>query len=297
MCQWLWHAPFCWRWFNFHLSKLSKTQGGIFMSWSRNRLLTAALLLTILIPCSAFPLSLPLEFPISTAPDVDSTQDKQTTDEPEISIEGESVRYMGELTAEGFSRLKELTSNKKITSLTIKSGGGEISTGIDFGNWVFDNHLDVIVTQGCFSSCANYVFPAGRKKTILPGAVVAWHGSALQQSFQTEEGARKELEKYYQREKKQVSQEQEEKDVKSLLANFTLYKQKQADFYQKIGVDEYVTRVGQEKYGAKGFYYLSVEDMSKFGITNVTAPADYPNMDVTQLRKRIKAPLVYIKLK
>jgi hypothetical protein len=231
------------------------------------------------------------------AGDIAPPQIKETDDTPEIILDNENIRYAGQLTPEGLSQLKALTNNKKITSLTIKSGGGEISTGIDFGNWVFDNQLDVIVDQGCFSSCANYVFPAGRKKTILPSAVVAWHGSALQQSFQTEEGARKEMEKSYKREKKQVSKEQEEKDVKSLMAKFMLYKQKQAAFYQKIGVDEYVTRIGQEEYGAKGFYFLSVEDMERFGIKNVTAPADYPKMDLTQLRKRIKVPLVYIKLK
>jgi hypothetical protein len=239
--------------------------------------------------------------PSSTPPHVAEggkpSQIKEPDDEPTVSIDGETVRYVGQLTSDGLSRLKTLTDQKKITSLTIKSGGGEISIGIDFGNWVFDHQLDVIVDQGCFSSCANYVFPAGRKKTILPGAVVAWHGSALQQSFQTEEGARKELERSYKREKKRVSAEQEEKDVKSLMANFTLYKQKQAAFYQKIRVDEYVTRIGQEEYGAKGFYFLSVEDMERFGIKNVTAPEDYSKMDVTQLRKRIKAPLVYIKLK
>jgi hypothetical protein len=234
---------------------------------------------------------------ISATANIDSYQKTQTTDNPEITIQGETVRYSGELTIEGLSRLKELTSNKKITSLTIKSGGGEISTGIDFGNWVFDNHLDVIVDQGCFSSCANYVFPAGKKKTILPGAVVAWHGDASQKSFQTEAGARKEIERSYRRKKRQVSAEQEEKDLQSFMAYLAAVKEKQATFYQKIGVNEYVTRIGQEKYGARGFYFLSVEDMSKFGITNVTAPADYPKTDVRELKKRIKDPLVYIKVK
>lgn len=129
---------------------------------------------------------------LPVASDIAPPQIKDTEDTPEITVDNENVRYAGQLTPEGLSRLKALTDQKKIKSLTIKSGGGEISIGIDFGDWVFDHQLDVIVEQGCFSSCANYVFPAGRKKTILPGAVVAWHGSALQNSFQTEEGARKE---------------------------------------------------------------------------------------------------------
>jgi hypothetical protein len=268
------------------------------MSRYGNSLVAATLSAFIsFIPCFAFPLSVPIYFAVSIAANVDLSQDKQTADQPEISIDGENVRYLGELTAEGLSRLKQLTSNQKITSLTIKSGGGEISTGIDFGNWVFDNKLEVIVEQGCFSSCANYVFPAGRKKTILPGAVVAWHGSALQNSFQSEDKVRKELEKSYKLEKREVSAEEKERDVKSFMTNLRLLKQKQAEFYQKIGVDEYVTRIGQEKYGAKGAYFLSVEDMGKFGITNVTAPTEYPQTDVRELKKRIKAPLVYIKLK
>lgn len=81
------------------------------------------------------------------------------------------------------------------------------------------------------------------------------------------------------------------------MSELLLLREKQAAFYHRIGVDEYVTRIGQEEYGAKGFYFLSVEDMKRFGITDVTAPDDYPNTDLTELKRRIKVPLVYVKLK
>ena len=207
---------------------------------------------------------------------IDSVLAEGQPDLPTISVVGDNVSYSGQLTPEGFALLRDATAGKQIRSLTIRSGGGEIGAGMDFGFWTFDNKLDVIVSEGCFSSCANYVFPAGERKTILAGAVVAWHGSALQQSFETESSLRKELERSYKREKKTLSKEQEDVDLGKLAANLQTLKVRQAEFFRKIGVDEYVTRIGQEKFGAKGFYFLSVEDMARFGIKNVVAPDDYP---------------------
>ena len=51
---------------------------------------------------------------------------------------------------------------------------------MDFGDWVFENQLNVKVIGRCFSSCANYVFTAAKIKVIENGALVAWYGSAVQ---------------------------------------------------------------------------------------------------------------------
>jgi hypothetical protein len=47
-------------------------------------------------------------------------------------------------------------------------------------------------------------------------------------------------------------------------------------------VDENVTLLGPSP-DAKDFYFISVEDMKRFGITNVKAPAGYAKTDLTQL--------------
>jgi hypothetical protein len=62
-------------------------------------------------------------------------------------------------------------------------------------------------------------------------------------------------------------------------------------------VDEYVTRIGNEVYGLRGFYYLSVEDMARFGIRDVSAPEDYTRMDLAALEKRSGRRISYLKLK
>lgn len=70
--------------------------------------------------------------------------------------------------------------------MVISSGGGEINAGMKMGYWVFDNQIDVVVNGMCMSSCANYIFPAGHRKIINNGSIVAWHGSALQESGMSE---------------------------------------------------------------------------------------------------------------
>ena len=44
------------------------------------------------------------------------------------------------------------------------------------GTWALVVEVDVI----CFSSCADYVFPAGRARVIRADAFVGWHGNERQ---------------------------------------------------------------------------------------------------------------------
>jgi hypothetical protein len=100
-----------------------------------------------------------------------------------VSREGETVRYSGEITKTGFAAVKALTDKRPVRALEIDSMGGEVMTAMDFGDWVHDRHVEVIVDTLCLSSCANYVFPAAPIKTIRPGGLVAWHGSARQRGL------------------------------------------------------------------------------------------------------------------
>ena len=90
------------------------------------------------------------------------------------------VLYRGRLTEKGLEALRSIGNDPGVTTLLIDSTGGEIVLGMEFGDWVIDHELDVVIDRACLSSCANYIFTAGRNKKIMPGAVVAWHGSAKQ---------------------------------------------------------------------------------------------------------------------
>jgi hypothetical protein len=215
---------------------------------------------------------------------------------PQIYLQDQNVKYIGKLTPEGLFQLKKSTKDRWITSLTIASTGGEISIGIDFGTWVFDNNLDVIVEKACMSSCANYIFPAGRRKVILPGAVVAWHGSATHRD-KSEDQLRSVIIGRYKELKRPISEWEINNEVRLYRFYLRDIKEKQEEFYKKIEVDEYVTRIGNVEYGVKGFFFMPVEDMAKFGIHNVMAPKGYENTNVKELKKGMQVPIICIKLK
>lgn len=220
----------------------------------------------------------------------------QASGEAQVQIAGTSAVYRGEMTEEGLAALKKLAQGQAIDTLLVDSAGGEIVVGMDFGYWVIERQLNVVVDGICLSSCANYVFAAGRKKSILHGSVVAWHGSARQPGLldQMHEVAERNV-----KARKLPPGKEAEELVRARQANvdyLTGAIVKQGEFFHRVGVDEYVTRIGNEVHGLPGFYYLSVEDMARFGIRDVAAPEDYARMDLSALQKRTGYQIRYLKL-
>jgi hypothetical protein len=220
--------------------------------------------------------------------------------EPTITIEGATVTYEGPISDENIEQFLNAVKGKQLTTLVISSGGGEINAGMKMGSWVYDNGIDVVVEKMCMSSCANYVFPAGRSKIINKGAIVAWHGSILQESVMSDEDVRKSAKEAYDTLPESMKQTRSlDEWTRSAIEQTRAYKAasttNQSAFFKKIGVDEFICRVGSEKYGVKDFYILSVEDMKRFGVTNVHAPEDYEKTDLTPFLKKGK-PIEFIKL-
>lgn len=160
------------------------------------------------------------------------------------------LTYIGELNAEGLAKLKAADDGAAHT-LRIGSGGGEVGVGMDFGEWVHARKLDVIVVDYCLSSCANYVFPAGRRKSIPPGSVVAWHGSAHQRDLP-----------------QQIASLPVDRQA-IYRENLARMRAKEDAFFQRIGVSECIARIGIERLGTRGLYTMSVHDMRRFGIDNI----------------------------
>ena len=209
---------------------------------------------------------------------------------------GDTVVYRGRLTDNGLDALRNVGNEPAIRTLLIDSTGGDFVTGMDFGNWVVDRALDVTVDLICLSSCANYIFPAAGKKKILPGAVVAWNGSAKQAGLldRLDQTAEAEIAT------RALTPGQRRAAVKlahqANLEYLTRTIREQDEFFYGIGVDEYVTRIGNDKYGVRGFFYLSVADMAEFGIENVSAAEDYAAMDPEALAKRVGLPVTLVRI-
>ena len=218
----------------------------------------------------------------------------QLADGVTVTREGARVRYVGELTEEGFAALRQVSDRQPVHTLLITSTGGEINAGMDFGEWTFEQRLDVEVDEICLSSCANYVFPAARNKLIRPGAVVAWHGSARQR------GLMERLEREIDGRLRSLAgpqRDHERQRMRRATADYLERSQRRQDaFFQRLRVDEFVTRIGAEEYGVNDLYFLSVGDMSRFGITNVIAPPDYVRTDLSRTMRLHQVRVVYLKL-
>jgi hypothetical protein len=195
---------------------------------------------------------------------------------------GETVYYHGPISAGANAEFFKRVAGRPVERLVIDSSGGEVVAGIALGRWVYENKLDVGVDGYCLSSCANYVFPAGRKKTILPGAVVAWHGNYhhLEATGLWRDDVRTRVQRDGENEATATAAVR--RQVKKLVA---LEKQ----FFDRIGVDEFVCWVGKlPPYNVPAYYFLSVQDMAHFGIREVTAAPGYPQTDLSPFQQNIQ---------
>ena len=159
--------------------------------------------------------------------------------------------YQGTLSAAANARVFELyeQATPKPRLLKMTSGGGDITLGMELGEWVFRNGLDVEVVDHCFSSCANYVFTAAKAKYLNPDAILMWHGGAYQQSLE-----------------EQIKPFGEQGQTA-----LTSWRTREDAFFKTIGVDQSITTYGQTASRPKSLfpYDYSIEDLSKFGVRNV----------------------------
>jgi hypothetical protein len=159
--------------------------------------------------------------------------------------------------------------------LIIRSSGGEVEAGIALGNWVHENAIDVVVRDYCLSSCANYVFTAGRRKVIEKGAVVAWHGNYLHLKLSGE--WREDIPKRMQRLGEDASTARA-----AVMAQMEKLVALETTFFERIGVAEQLCRIGKEApYRVPNYYFLSGEAMAGFGLSGLELPVDYEETDVS----------------
>ncbi len=58
----------------------------------------------------------------------------------------------------------------------LDSTGGDAESALDMADYIAAHKLNVVVSQYCLSSCANYLFVAGKRKIVLPDSFLGFHG-------------------------------------------------------------------------------------------------------------------------
>ena len=169
--------------------------------------------------------------------------------------DGTTIHYDGPLTPEDVAAIHDLLA-PGVTRLRITSTGGEIGLGMDLAEIVLDHGLDVEIGDHCLSSCANYVFPAGRQKILGPHSLLGWHGGATQEMEIDDPEAAAALRDY----------------IARMIPRETA-------FFHRIGVAQELTTYGQrpefaDHAGCIGWTY-SRATMQALGITGIEAPAGW----------------------
>ena len=182
-----------------------------------------------------------------------------------------TVYYEGTISVERNRQFFTSIRGRQVERLVITSNGGEVEAGIALGEWVFEHQLDVEIERYCLSSCANYVFPAGRNKFIREGGVVAWHGNyhhLAETGLWTDDVD-------FRMERTGEDYETAKRHIHEQVGRLV---QLERDFFHRIGVDQYLCWVGKRPpYIAPNYYYLSTRDMARFGVTHVHTPPGYEN--------------------
>jgi hypothetical protein len=131
------------------------------------------LLLAVALSASADPVA-------NASPAADLALVAATVEPAVVRIEGDTLVYRGNLSqasSRSWQRAVDGLPPGQLARIVIASGGGDTVEGRRLGRWVRQMNLVVEVDTICFSSCADYIFPAGRARRIRDGAIVGWHGN------------------------------------------------------------------------------------------------------------------------
>ena len=195
-----------------------------------------------------------------------------------VRVQGDTIYYTGNFSKASTAAFDAAVAGVRrgqLTRLVISSGGGDTVEGRHVGRWVRDMALVVEVDVICFSSCADYVFPAGRARVIRADAFVGWHGN--ERTFHVQaarDGKRLEdlLSAYV---PKEASPEQRAAFFRDFAETTKVTQKDEADFYATLGLNDAfaVCAVGDvlEKrpgYAGQIGWGFTLADMARLGLTN-----------------------------
>ena len=181
---------------------------------------------------------------------------------PLLLVSGETVLIQGNISESTAAEFKRVLSQSRVSRVLLASGGGLVEPALSIASEIQERRLDVEVVGNCFSSCANYIFPAGVTKTISGLGVVAWHGNMSHLLHMHSTGIKP-------------------LDDKSLSEVRRLAKLENA-FFTRIGLDQFICWFGKlSPYNVRNLYFLNAEDMARFGLSEVKVRPGYDKTDVS----------------
>ena len=190
----------------------------------------------------------------------------------EVYIDGDTLVYKGSIDARPVLRALRL-ADKEVKVLIIQSGGGDVESGIEFGYWVHNNDIKVVVDGLCFSSCANYILTASNDVLIKSNSVIGWHGGAYQDFGVNNH-------KWYE----YLSPSRMNRKEKFLGSMIDYLRKKETEFFEYIGVDPEITTYGQtedascQRNSESAGWFYGLSDLKHMGVGDIQLEDGHFNM-------------------
>ncbi len=95
------------------------------------------------------------------------------------------LEITGEITPETFIKAREhlVGAAADLKLVVINSGGGDGMSALAIGKLMHQHGWDVEVGDSCISSCAIFIFPAGKKKYLNENSLLMFHGGPYQENM------------------------------------------------------------------------------------------------------------------
>jgi hypothetical protein len=195
-----------------------------------------------------------------------------------VRVQGDTLHYTGNFSKSSSAAFDAAVAGVRrgqLTRLVISSGGGDTVEGRHVGRWVRDMALVVEVDVICFSSCADYIFPAGQARVIRAEAFVGWHGNERQFEVLAARTGVSVADQLATIPPADVASTQRTAFVLEALRSMAVSRKDEADFYASLGLNDAfaVCAVGDvlEKrpgYAGQIGWGFSLADMARLGLAN-----------------------------
>ena len=91
------------------------------------------------------------------------------------AVSKDTLSFQGSIESSELDKFSQVF-NSDVTKIIVDSGGGDAEMGLAIGEIIAKANVDIEVQGICVSSCANYIFTAGRHKVLNRG-IVGYHGN------------------------------------------------------------------------------------------------------------------------
>jgi hypothetical protein len=203
---------------------------------------------------------------------------RATAEPATVRVQGDTIYYTGNFSKASSAAFDAAVADVRrgqVTRLVISSGGGDTVEGRHVGRWVRDRGLVVEVDVICFSSCADYVFPAGRARVIRADAFVGWHGNERQFDVLAARTGVSVADQLATVAPADVAPGPRAAFVQEALRSFAVTQKDEAEFYASLGLNDAfaacaVGDVLEKRPGYAGQigWGFSLADMARLGLAN-----------------------------